>query len=557
MASTLLLVVLFLPIVAAIAVASLGPRERDKARALTLAAVVLNLTLTTLLVLPAMSELKARGDQPAALTFRPIYETDTLLIPFTGGVDPAGIRFHVGLDGLSIWLVLLTSFLMVPAVLVSWETITDRANEFYAWLLVLQTAMTGVFLAFDLILFYVFFELTLVPLYFLIGIWGGPMRRDASRKFFLYTLAGSLITLLGMMAVVMVCYRANGLGRLTFSIPELVAQVQTLIASNRPIFTPGLQAAIFLAMAVGFAIKVPLFPVHTWLPLAHVEAPTAGSVLLAGVLLKLGTYGFLRLCLPLVPDGVTIVGVPLLGTLAAIGIIYSALCAYAQNDIKKLVAYSSVSHLGFCVLGLVSLNMAGLTGSLLQMVNHGLSTGGLFLLVGMLYDRYHTRMMSDYGGMASRLKLLSAFMVFICLSSVGMPGLNGFIGEMLVLAGSYSMPGATLGGVPYYSLAVAIGIVLGGWYLFTMLKRVFFGPLHEPHHDGHAVADLDTRELATLIPVMLACLVLGLWPQPVIDTAKGDLAVVERIVSEAKKRQGGELVPRTPAVAANPNQVGD
>jgi NADH-quinone oxidoreductase subunit M len=290
-----------------------------------------------------------------------------------------------------------------------------------------------------------------------------------------------------------------------------------------------------LALSLGFAVKVPLFPLHTWLPLAHVEAPTAGSVLLAGVLLKLGTYGFLRLAIPLAPDAALAVGVPLLGTLAAIGIIYGALCAFAQPDIKKLVAYSSVSHLGFCVLGLVALNETGLMGALLQMINHGLSTGGLFLLVGMLYERYHTRMIDDYGGMAARLKVLSVCMVFICLTSVGIPGLNGFVGEMLILAGVYDMDHPTVSGATFAAV-IAAGIVLGAWYLFTMLMRVFFGPLHEPHHDGGEVADLDGRERAAILHVAIPCLVLGSFPQPVIETAKGDIAIVAWIADQARAR---------------------
>jgi NADH-quinone oxidoreductase subunit M len=295
-----------------------------------------------------------------------------------------------------------------------------------------------------------------------------------------------------------------------------------------------LQTAIFLAMALGFAIKVPLFPLHTWLPLAHVEAPTAGSVLLAGVLLKLGTYGFLRLGLPLAPDAMLAVGVPLLGTLAAIGVIYGALCAFVQPDIKKLVAYSSVSHLGFCVLGLVALNHWGLTGSLLQMINHGLSTGGLFLLVGMIYERYHTRMIDDYSGMAARLKVLSAFMVFVCLTSVGLPGLNGFVGEMLILAGVVDLRGAGVSGWPF-AVTIAAGIVLGAWYLFTMLMRVFFGPLHEPHHDGD-VGDLDRRETVIVLLIAIPCLIIGLLPQPLIETTKGDIGIVSRIADAARTR---------------------
>jgi NADH-quinone oxidoreductase subunit M len=423
--------------------------------------------------------------------------------------------------------------------LISWNAIQDRANEFYAWLLVLQLAMTGVFLAFDVVLFYVFFELTLVPLYFLIGIWGGPMRREAARKFFLFTITGSLITLLGVIGVIIVCYRnvaqGSGLPRLTFAIPELVTHVQYLVGRPGSGYPYSLQVTLFLAMSLGFAVKVPMFPLHTWLPLAHTEAPTAGSVLLAGVLLKLGTYGFLRLAIPLAPDAALAVGVPLLGTLAAIGIIYGALCAFAQPDMKKLVAYSSVSHMGFCILGLFALNSTGLTGGLMQMLNHGLSTGGLFLLVGMIYERYHTRMIADYGGMAARLKIYSAFMVFICLSSVGLPGLNGFIGEMLILAGVHEITGTNVSGTPF-AVVIVIGIVLGAWYLFTLLMKVFFGPLREPHHEGHAIADLDNRELTAILLVAIPCLYIGLHPQPIIETVKRDIGVVARIADQARTR---------------------
>src|SRR5205807_250661 len=287
----------------------------------------------------------------------------------------------IGLDGLNVWLVVLTAVLMVSAVLASWHSfqVQERINEYYAWLLALETGMIGVFLSFDIILCYVFFELTLVPLFFLIGIWGGPERRLAARKFFIYTLTGSLITLLGVLAVVLVCYHQHPDYPVTFSIPELVRLVNASLnaeAVSDPAFWQLFQVWVFLALAAGFAVKVPLFPLHTWLPLAHVEAPTAGSVLLAGVLLKIGAYGFLRLCLPLAPDACLSLGLPLIGTLAVVGIIYGALCALAQSspkgDIKKLVAYSSVSHLGLCMLGMFALNDAGLSGSLLQMINHGL-----------------------------------------------------------------------------------------------------------------------------------------------------------------------------------------
>jgi NADH-quinone oxidoreductase subunit M len=534
---TLLILLLAEPLAAAAIVAVLGPDNRPAVRLVSLAAVLANLLLTILILVPAVPRLQARS--PGAITFRPEYATIVDLLPL-GGDGSSAIQFYVGLDGLNTWLITLTSVLMVPSVLIGWESVKERTNEYYAWLLLLQTAMTGVFLAFDLILFYVFFELTLVPLFFLIGIWGGSRRREASRKFFLYTLAGSLITLLGAIAVVLICQQHAGTvggGGLTFAIPDLVRTVQLFLRSGHAESFYGLQTQtlIFLALALGFAIKVPIFPLHTWLPLAHTEAPTAGSVLLAGVLLKLGTYGFLRLCIPLTPDAALAVGVPLVGTLAAVGVIYGALCAYAQTDIKKLVAYSSVSHLGVCMLGLFSLNVAGLSGGLMQMINHGLSTGGLFLLVGMLYDRYHTRQMADYSGMAARMKLLSVFMVFICLSSVGLPGLNGFVGEMLILAGVYDMRGTSVSGYGF-AVVLAVGIVLGAWYLFTMLMRVFFGPLREPDTHGHHVDDLNGRELATIVPIMSLCILLGIWPQPVLDTMRADVGVVATIADQAKVR---------------------
>jgi NADH-quinone oxidoreductase subunit M len=548
----LVLLVLAVPIAAAVVVAALGARNLPAVRWVALAAVLVDFGLTGALVARATPILAAKSARSIytrddVRTFEPIAvpgeaershrtQWDLFEIPVasSGAAAPA-VQFYLGLDGLNIWLVALTSLLMVPSVLISWNSIKERGNEFYAWLLVLQTGMLGVFLAFDIVLFYVFFELTLVPLFFLIGIWGGPARREAARKFFLFTLTGSLITLLGMIGLILACRSQTG--ELTFSIPRLVEIVQTQLKIQDPdrvAYWRQVQVWCFLAMAVGFAVKVPLFPLHTWLPLAHVEAPTAGSVLLAGILLKLGTYGFLRLCLPLTPDASVSIGVPLVGTLGAVGVVYGSLCAFAQRDIKKMVAYSSVAHLGFCMLGMFALNAVGIAGSIMQMINHGLSTGGLFLLVGMLYDRYHTRMMADYGGMAARLKLLALAMVFICLSSVGMPLLNGFIGEMLVLAGVMDMKGGDA-----YALATvgASGIVLGAWYLFTMLQSVFFGRQKEPHHDPNQgpVGDLDLREMLTLLPVVAACLWIGLYPQPMLNAMKRDVALVAKIVESRNK----------------------
>jgi len=552
---TLILVMLGLPVVAAVVIAALGPRQLPLIRWLALAAVLANLAVTGVIVsraVPALTqrnpEIRAIIDDTQVRTFQPMWvpgaadqtsqtRWNLFEIPVAGGTErAAAIQFYLGIDGINVWLIALTSFLMVPSVLVSWNSIKVRANEFYAWLLLLQTAMLGVFLSFDIILFYVFFELTLVPLFFMIGVWGGPSRREAARKFFLFTLAGSLIALLGMVGIIL-AVRART-GELTFSIPRLVEIVQAQLRiqdAGSVAYWRQVQMFVFLAMTVGFAVKVPLFPLHTWLPLAHVEAPTAGSVLLAGVLLKLGAYGFLRLCLPLAPDAAINIGVPLIQSLAAIGVIYGALCAFAQNDIKKMVAYSSVSHLGFCMMGIFALNSAGITGGLMQMINHGLSTGGLFLLVGMLYERYHTRMMSDYSGLGARLKLLTLAMIFVCLSSVGMPFLNGFIGEMMILAGVMDLK---VGDAGSFTLATigATGIVLGSWYLFTMLQRVFFGQIREPHHDPNEgpVRDLTGRELATLLPLVAACIAIGVYPRPMLDSMKRDVAVVTSIIESRR-----------------------
>jgi NADH-quinone oxidoreductase subunit M len=561
---TLLLLMLVLPLAGAVAAAVLGPNRGEAVRWTSLLATVASLALAVVLAVNFASLPRPEGKRtflpefvpgaPGLIADTPGDPTKTHADPHATSWDllPLGrgaIQFFVGIDGLNIWLLVLTALLMVSSVLVSWTAVTERVNEYYAWLLALGTGMLGVFLAFDVVLFYVFFELTLVPLFFLIGIWGGPQRQHAARKFFIYTLTGSLITLLGVLAIVLVCYDrskewTDNVGELTFSMPRLVEIVQTIrqgmarMSDNELALWLSTQRWIFLALMAGFAIKVPLVPLHTWLPLAHVEAPTAGSVLLAGVLLKIGAYGFLRFCLPLVPDASVSLGAPLIGSLAVIGIIYGAFCALSQDDIKKLVAYSSVSHLGFCMLGMFALTTAGLTGSLLQMINHGLSTGALFLLVGMLYERYHTRKMADYGGIAARLKLLGFFMVFICLTSVGLPGLNGFVGEVLVLMGAFDLQ-MSQGQFPLLAAVAVAGIVLGAWYLLTMLRRVFFGPVKEPHLEGHGpVGDLNLRELAALLPIAAACVALGVYPQPVLDASRRDVEVVANIVRPGGQNQG-------------------
>jgi NADH-quinone oxidoreductase subunit M len=431
------------------------------------------------------------------------------------------VEMYFGLDGISVTLIALTALLTGCSVLISWEAIKDRASEFYAALLILETGLIGVFCSFDLVQFYIFFEMTLIPLFFMIAIWGGSERRWAAIKFFLYTLAGSFVTLSGLIYLVLYVSR-QGLTTPT-SLPALSAW---LMANPLP---ASLETALFIAVSAGFLIKVPVFPFHTWLPLAHVEAPTAGSVLLAGVLLKLGSYGFLRICLPLFPAASLSIGLPVFGLLSVIGIIYGSLCALAQRDIKKLVAYSSVAHLGFCMLGLFALNTEGLTGSVLQMINHGLSTGALFLIVGMIYERYHTRMMDDLGGLATRLPMITISMVFISMSSIGLPGLNGFVGEFLSLAGMFKAN-------PIYAALGTSGVVLGAWYLLTAVQKVFFGTLNEPHH-GHGdddVEDMNAREFVSLAPLVVLCLWIGVRPAVLVDIIEPDIQAVVKVIDQAR-----------------------
>lgn len=439
------------------------------------------------------------------------------------------LEFFLGLDGISVAMILLTTVLTISAVLISWESIKDRAAEFYACLLFLEASLIGVFCAFDLLLFYVFFEFTLLPLFFMVGIWGGPQRRYAAVKFFLYTLVGGLITLLGLVYLVTTVASTPGvaISETAFSIPDLARYLTRFPLSD------GVQFWLFLAIAAGFMVKVPLFPFHTWLPLAHVEAPTAGSVMLAGVLLKLGTYGFLRLLLPIVPVACLETGLPLIATMSVIGIVYGSLCALAQRDIKKLVAYSSVAHLGFCMLGLFALNTEGIAGGVLQMINHGLSTGALFLIVGMIYERYHTRQLDDLGGLANRLPLMSCAMVFVAMSSIGLPMLNGFVGEVLSLIGMFKAG-------PIYAIIGASGVVLGAWYLLTMVQHGFFGPLREPKH-GHGdhhepVTDITPREIVALAPLMALCLWIGVTPQPTLDLMRPDIEAVAKLYTQGPPR---------------------
>ena len=442
-------------------------------------------------------------------------------------VESFGLSFRFGMDSISLWLVLLTTFLMPLVVLGSYSAVTHRVREFYAWLLILEAAMIGTFLARDLIFFYVCFEFTLVPLYFLIGIWGSTQRLKAARVFFLYTFTGSMLTLAGVLYVAWLFASEQGVW--TFDIGTLVAFAATTMS-------PAEQGWLLLALLAGFAVKVPLFPVHTWLPLAHTEAPTAGSVVLAGVLLKLGTYGMVRFALPMCPMPVMQYA-PVIGVVAVIGILYTSLICWVQKDIKKLIAYSSVSHLGFCVLGMFALNTIGIEGSVMYMINHGLSTGALFLCVGMIYERFHTRQFRELGGLVKVMPVWAFFMVFFSLASVGLPGLNGFVGEFLTLIGAFTSEHA-LG--PRYAVMAGFGMIFGAIYILYMVGKAVFGPLTLPDMDNgdgtngandgasgagggggggrHTVRDLNLREVVTLAPLAVACLVLGLYPKPMLDT---------------------------------------
>jgi len=478
-----LTVVTFLPLVGVLILLFVRPDQKNAVRWIGLG--------TTLATFVASLVMLAQ--------FRP--ETPGLQLeirsPWFGFAPPWNIDYHLGVDGLSILLVLLTTFLTPIALVSAWNAVEDRVRGFVILFLLLEVGMTGVFLAQDLVLFYVFWEFTLIPMYFLIGIWGGSGKIYAAVKFFLYTFAGSVLMLIAIVWL--------GISQGTFSLPDLMARQ----------VPAGLQTWLFFAFAAAFAIKVPIWPLHSWLPDAHVEAPTAGSVILAGVMLKLGTYGLLRFNLGLFPQA-AVTYAPWLAVLAVIGVVYGAIVSYAQTDAKKLVAFSSVSHLGFVVLGLFALNPAGLQGALLQMVNHGLSTGALFLLVGMLYERRHTRDMAEFGGLWKVMPIFGALMLIVTLSSLGLPGLNGFVGEFTILMGAWTA-GQYGGGLGSYAFAVvgALGVILAAIYLLWMFQKVFQGEVKNKKNLG--LPDLSLREIALLVPILILIFWIGLYPKPFMD----------------------------------------
>lgn len=443
------------------------------------------------------------------------FESSTAALQFVEKftwVDRFGISYFVGVDGISLMLVLLTTVLMPIMILGSWTSITDRVKGFHIALFVLQSAMLGSFLAMDAVLFYVFWELSLIPMYFIVGIWGGARRIYATVKFFIYTMSGSLLMLLAIIFMMRLTPEVTG-GAISSNLLDFYKLKIPFIAGE--FFTP--QTLLFFAFALAFAIKVPLFPLHTWLPDAHVEAPTPGSVVLAGVMLKMGTYGYLRWVLPLFPDAVDHYAF-LFVILGVIGIIYGALVAMVQPDVKKLVAYSSVSHMGYVILGLFVMNIYGMSGSLYQMLNHGVSTGGLFLLIGMIYERTHSREISKYGGLAAAMPIFTIVFVIVTMSSIAVPLTNGFIGEFLILMGTFQ-----------YSFTMAAfavtGVILGAAYMLWMVKKVFFGPAGEivkesQAHPEHALHDLSAREMVVMAPILILIIWMGLFPNSIMDYSK-------------------------------------
>jgi len=445
-------------------------------------------------------------------------------------IPSIGVQYLFGVDGISTLLILLTTLLGFIAILSSWTAITDRVRQYYVFLLLLQAGMLGVFCALDMFLFYVFWEVMLVPMYFLIGIWGSARRLYAAIKFFLYTLVGSVVMLLGILALYFQSRRIPGLETTgTFDVTRWYAMS----------IPPDLQFWVFLAFFLGFAIKVPMFPFHTWLPDAHVEAPTAGSVILAGVLLKMGTYGFVRFSLPLLPDA-TLHAVPWVVTLSIISIVYAALVTLVQKDMKKLIAYSSVSHLGFVMLGMFALNPLGLEGSVLQMINHGLSTGGLFLVVGILYERRHTKAIVEFGGLAHVMPVYATLTLILFLASMGLPLLNGFIGEFMILQAAFSAN-------PVWAYWAVSGVVLGAAYLLWLYQRVFWGKI--THEENRHLKDVSPRELATLVPLVAFCLWIGVYPKPFLEFLHAPVARLAETIQPGKFASAVAVQAAAPAAA--------
>jgi NADH-quinone oxidoreductase subunit M len=433
---------------------------------------------------------------------------------------PFQMNYHIGIDGISLWLVILTTFIMPIAILSTYTAVEVKVKEYMICLLLLEIGMLGAFISLDLFLFYIFWEVMLIPMYFIIGIWGGKQKIYAAVKFFIYTMAGSVLMLVALIVLYFIGVKG---GYQNFSL-------MNFYALN---IDPSVQTWLFLAFALSFAIKVPLFPVHTWLPLAHTEAPTAGSVILAAVLLKMGTYGYVRFAMPLFPAA-SEQFTPLVATLAVIGIIYAALVAMVQDDVKKLVAYSSVAHLGFVMLGIFALNQQGISGGMLQMLNHGVSTGALFLIVGFIYERRHTRLIVDFGGLSKQMPVFAVCFMIVTLSSIGLPGTNGFVGEFLVLLGAFESS------LRWYAIIATSGVILSAVYMLWMFQRVMFGELNNPKNQ--TLQDLNAREIVIMVPLIALIFIMGVYPNPFIEKMA---PAIDRLVVQCKTKQVTSTMPQT------------
>jgi len=496
MEQQILTLITFFPVIG-VALLLLVPKERaDSIKALSL--IIAFITFLLSIMMYVMFDPVANGMQ---------FEVN---VPW---VAAFGIHYHLGIDGISLLLIMLTTILSLIAILSSWTAIKTGVKGYYISMLLLETGMLGVFVSLDLFLFYVFWEAMLVPMYFLIGVWGGPRRIYAAIKFVLFTMFGSLLMLVALLYLFFMYH--GYAGEYSFDLLKIYEMPIPL----------GAQTYMFLAFALAFAIKVPLWPFHTWLPDAHVEAPTAGSVILAGVLLKMGTYGFIRVCLPVFPEA-TMQFVPLISILAIIGIIYGALVAMVQRDVKSLVAFSSVSHLGFVMLGMMALNVQGLEGSVIQMINHGISTGALFLIVGMIYERRHTRLIADFGGLAKTMPVFSTFFMIVTLSSIGLPLTNGFVGEFLILLGTFKANST-------YAIIAASGVILAACYMLWMLQRVIFGKVTKP--ENAKLVDLSIRERLVLIPLVVLIFWIGIYPKPFLTRMEPAVKTILSLVHKVDR----------------------